>query len=61
MCKIKYYLLLRKKYPQILNREIVPYDWNEKGYVNKDRPNDIETWKTERKINRIRNYILRYI
>ena len=43
-----------KEYPQILNREIIPYDWNEQGYFNKDRPNAIETWKTERKINRIR-------
>lgn len=32
-----------KEYPQILNREIIPYDWNEQGYFNKDRPNAIET------------------
>tara|TARA_B000000557_G_scaffold233217_1_gene207611 strand:+ start:99 stop:413 length:315 start_codon:yes stop_codon:yes gene_type:complete len=43
-----------KKYPRILNRIVVPSDWNEQGWNNKDRPNGIETWKTERKINRIR-------
>tara|TARA_Y100001970_G_scaffold180354_1_gene219590 strand:+ start:147 stop:506 length:360 start_codon:yes stop_codon:yes gene_type:complete len=43
-----------KEYPRILNRIVVPSDWNEQGWNNKDRPNGIETWKTERKINRIR-------
>jgi len=43
-----------KEYPKILNREVVPSDWNESGWINKNRPNGIETWKTERKINRKR-------
>ena len=43
-----------KDNPNILNREVIPYDWNEQGYNNKNRPNCIENWKTERKINRIR-------
>jgi len=43
-----------KQYPKILNREVIPSDWEEQGYINKNRPNDIENWKTERKINRIR-------
>ena len=40
-----------KKNPRILERQVIPSDWNEQGW---GYPDDIKTWKTERKVNRIR-------
>lgn len=41
-----------KKHPHILNREVTPSNWFERNEHNPERPNNIQTWKTERKINR---------
>ncbi len=41
-----------KKIPYIMKREVIPSNDFEKGSFHPDRPNGIETWKTERKIKR---------
>jgi len=43
-----------KAKPYDITRPIIPSDWNELGDSNPSRPNGIENWKTERKINRSR-------
>ena len=57
----EYCIELAKSKPCILEREVIPYDFFERGDHNPDRPNGIETWKTERKIRRpkrVKNKIL---
>lgn len=44
-----------KSKPYIMKKDVKPYNDYESGFYNPDRPNGIETWKTERKIRRIRN------
>lgn len=44
-----------KKNPYILQREVVPSNELERPSYNPNRPNNLNNWKTERKIGRIRN------
>jgi hypothetical protein len=43
-----------KSKPTILVKEVRPSNAFERGFPNPNRPNGIETWKTERKIGRVR-------
>ena len=45
---------MTKAKPYTLTQPIEPSDWEESGYINLNRPNGIENWKTERKIGRVR-------
>lgn len=44
-----------KAKPNILDRQVRPSDWDEAGWTDKNRPNGIANWKTERKIKRKEN------
>ncbi len=45
---------MAKAKPDILKKEVRPWNHFERGDPNPNRPNGIETWKTERKIGRVR-------
>lgn len=41
-----------KENPKILDVQVIPSNLDEAGWTDKNRPNGIANWKTERKINK---------